>query len=251
MAKILTENQYKLNKGNALQYATAGISLSPATEAIDSTSKIRTLCQYAASCVRGCISITGKNGLSTAVSARQRRTRLYLEQTGEFFAQVTEEIRKWSAKETRKGNALAFRPNILSDQPMLAKRIAELFPAIQVYDYTKLPKPGVRRLPNYHLTYSYSERSTAADIRHCVDNRINIAVIFDTNRGESLPVSVTLHGVDLSVIDGDETDLRFLDPSDKTYVVGLRWKRGKNSRENLKAAIEAGLVISARWGGPR
>jgi hypothetical protein len=37
------------------------------------------------------------------------------------------------------------------------KNIFEMFPNVQFYDYTKIPTRKVDNIPNYHLTWSYSE----------------------------------------------------------------------------------------------
>lgn len=237
--KLLTTKQYKLDKGESLNVATFGIQLAPATEAGNGIN----MCASAGDCVRGCIKVTGMNAFPTHRSARVKRTILYKKFPQAFHDQLQAEIESWKRSTTNAGFTLAARPNTLSDQPLLAKAVAERNPDIQVYDYTKLPKPATRRLPNYHLTYSYSERTTSADIAHCIEHRVNIAVILNIKRGQSLPAFVELHGRTFPVIDGDLTDLRFMDPSDQTYVVGLRWKTGKGSAENLAAGLRSGLVI--------
>ena len=43
-----------------------------------------------------------------------------------------------------------------SDLPPLAQELAASFLEVQLYDYTKHPKPWLRTLPNYHLRFSYS-----------------------------------------------------------------------------------------------
>jgi hypothetical protein len=106
--------------------------------------------------------------------------------------------------------------------PVMARAIARQVPAMQFYDYTKLPKPHLRTLPNYHLTYSVSERSTAADIRGAFKHRINCAVVVDVAKGQPIPATHTEHGITRPTIDGDVNDLRFQDPIG-VYVV-LRWK---------------------------
>lgn len=106
----------------------------------------------------------------------------------------------------------------------------EMFPDVQFYDYTKSFKRAKAfvdgEMPsNYHITFSRSE---------CNDNLVdiikdlggNVAAVF---RG-SLPK--TYKGK--QVVDGDETDLRFLDGTNK--IVGLVEK-------GLAKKDETGFVI--------
>ena len=236
--RLLTTKQYKLDKGRGKNFATFGIQLAPANDA-----GLGTMCPYAGFCIWGCIKITGMNALLTHHDARVRRTILYRKFPQAFHDQLQREIESWKKSQLAAGFKLAARPNTLSDQPLLAKTVAERNPDVMVYDYTKLPRPASRRLKNYHLTYSYSERTTPADLDHCVEHKVNIAVIVNVKKGKRLPKQITLHGRTFDVIDGDKTDLRFLDPSDKAYVVGLRWKVSKDSAVKLAGAIKAGLVI--------
>ena len=116
----------------------------------------------------------------------------------------------------------------------LAHALADALPGVQFYDYTKLPKPWLRTKPNYHLTFSYSERSSWAEVEACLAHGINVAVVFDRLKGDDLPT--TFAGV--RVIDGDTHDLRFLDPT--PALVGLRFK---GARAKMHAALEAGFVL--------
>jgi hypothetical protein len=183
------------------------------------------------------------NAFPTHRSARVRRTVLYKKFPQAFHDQLQAEIDAWKRSQTAAGYQLAARPNTLSDLPLLAHAVALRNPDVQVYDYTKLPRPASRRLTNYHLTYSYSERTTAADIAHCVEHKVNIAVILAVKKGQRLPKTLQLFGRTFPVIDGDKTDLRFKDPSDQTYIVGLRWKVSKDNAVKLAAGIQSGLVI--------
>ena len=58
-----------------------------------------------------------------------------------------------------------------------------------------------------------------------LDEGLNIAAAFNIPRGKDLPLFVNIEGYDYPVLDGDVTDFRPFDASDKRYVVGLRMKR--------------------------
>ena len=104
----------------------------------------------------------------------------------------------------------------LSDGLQTFQNIMQMFPNVQFYDYTKLSNR--RDLPsNYHLTFSRSESNDTAVASHLV-NGGNVAVVFNVKKGAALPESWNGY----TVVDGDDTDLRFLDP--QNVVVGLRGK---------------------------
>ena len=60
--------------------------------------------------------------------------------------------------------------------------------------------------------------SNAAETLEAIKHGVNVAVVFSTKKGQPLPAEY----LGRPVIDGDETDLRFLDPSG--VIVGLRAK---------------------------
>ena len=224
LVTILTTAQHKLDKGRARKWATCGITLAPGNSA-----KLGTVCASAGVCEAiNCIADSGRNRFAKSKSARYRRTLLFKRHTAQFFAQASAELTLWHIEQSAQGFKVACRPNILSDLPAMAHQLARQHPSIQMYDYTKHPRPADRRLANYHLTYSYSEKTTPADLDHCIENRVNVAVVFGLKRSDKLPKTFTLHGREFPVIDGDVSDLRFLDPCDRSYIVGLRWKVGKD-----------------------
>jgi hypothetical protein len=98
------------------------------------------------------------------------------------------------------------------------------FPAITFYDYTKIYKRVDRPLPhNYKLTLSYSGANSdyAAEIRERVNaGKANMAVVY-RNRA----IVDKLLAASPYAIDGDLTDMRFLDPQGG-YVVAL-YAKGK------------------------
>jgi hypothetical protein len=94
------------------------------------------------------------------------------------------------------------------------------YPQLQFVDYTKIARRFQRKLPrNYHLTLSRSEVNEA----ECVEalaRRVNVAVVF-----KSRPKRWNGY----RVIDGDQHDLRHLDP--RGVVVGLSPKGPKAKRD--------------------
>jgi hypothetical protein len=216
--------------------------LSPAYEAraVLNRPDLRSVCPFSGACEVGCLKFTGMNQMSTHAVARATRTALYWDDPDAFYDQAIRELESAQRRARRLGLAFAIRPNLLQDLPPLAKRIARSFPNAAVYDYTKIPAPWRRTLPNYTLAYSISERSTTRQIRDCVRHGINCAIVFDTGKGDPLPDTYTLAGHTLPVVDGDVSDLIYTYPVG--IWIGLRWK---GSKARLADGLAAGWVRSA------
>ena len=109
--------------------------------------------------------------------------------------------------------------------------MAKQFPDVDFYDYTKLPKPWLRTLPNYSLTFSHSEVNAS----HCMEslqNGVNVAVVFAS---KNLPA--TWNG--FPVVNGDESDLRFKDR--RGVVVGL-YAKGRAKQDCSGFVVRPELV---------
>ncbi len=111
---------------------------------------------------------------------------------------------------SRADKKLCIRLNGTSNLPMLGIKFAKRFPEVQFYDYTKILGMTKYDLPrNYHLTFSRSEYNEK-EILPLVKQGRNVAVLFDQ-------IPETWNG--FHVIDGDISDLRFVDP--QGVIVGL------------------------------
>jgi hypothetical protein len=164
------------------------------------------------------------------------RTKFYLENREAFLSQLTREIEALIRKAKRDGLTPVVRLNGTSDRFDLVAAIAPKFPRVQFYDYTKMPNPWTRRdrLSNYSLTFSWSG-SNRDDCIEALQHGVNVAVPFEVRKGQPLPETFLRH----RVIDGDETDLRFLD--DSGVIVGLRVKRTGTERESKAGAFFVSL----------
>lgn len=210
---LLTYSNAKTVKGEPHGFLTYALYLAPAT-----TIPGHNLCPRATDgCSKSCIFTAGMGRFTYVQEARIRRTLEYLNNQGRFFLRLQYEIQRAEREAERRGLRLALRLNATSDQPEIARRMARLFPKTQLYDYSKLPRPWTRTLPNYHLTFSRSENNWE-DCLKALAHGINVAVVFDRTRHQPLPS--TWQG--FRVIDGDLHDLRFRDPAG--VIVGLRAK---------------------------
>lgn len=164
--------------------------------------------------------------LNNIQRARIRRTREFFESREEFLASLVKDIEAGIRKARRMGLTPSFRLNGTSDlrwelYPVARKgqsfaNIFEAFKEAQFYDYTKIPNR--RNIPaNYHLTFSLAEDNDAQALE-ALRNGMSVAVPFWLKKGEAMPE--TWGG--FKVIDGDRTDIRFLDP--RGCIVGLRVK---------------------------
>ena len=245
----------KTIKGRRKGYVTAVLYLAPA----DSSGT--ELCGMAdiAGCKVGCLNTAGRGGMAagnatfTAANgealpdnaiqkARLARTDFYLSNRAGFMAQLVREIERAKRYARRKRKKLVVRLNGTSDirwesVPCIraGKPHANLFAAfseLQFYDYTKLPNRKIAGIANYHLTFSYSHRDEFAPIVARAVRFYGTAVNFAAVFAKSLPT----YFLGRSVVNGDESDLRFLDT--RGVVVGLVAK-GRARRDT------SGFVVPA------
>lgn len=239
--QLFTYGNPKTAKGEARGYLTAILHLAPYTLALAR----RNVCADAtAQCVALCLNTAGRGGIfargestNAIQEARIRKTRAFFADRNAFLADLEREL--WRHCERAKRYALrpCARLNGTSDLAFesLAPGIFENAPrALRLYDYTK----SARRMrafldgrfpARYSLTFSRSE-SNQSDCDALLAQGANVAVVFSTRRGEALPRE--WRGA--RVIDGDKTDLRFLDP--RGVIVGLRAK-GKARRPEYQGGV--------------
>lgn len=221
MFKLLTATNPKMMKSIQYGFITAILHLAP------HTLSGKNLCPNASiACSDLCLNKAGRGVFDSVQKARLNRTMIFLNNPAEFYEMLDADIEKLKRQAMKHGMQCAIRLNGTSDIPKLGLEVAEDFPEIQFYDYTKNFATLTKHLPsNYHLTFSRSETNDA-ECRKALALGFNVAVVFE----KELPK--TFFGVE--VIDGDEHDLRFLDKSG--VVVGLKAK-GKAKKD------ESGFVV--------
>lgn len=215
--KLLSESNPKTVKGQRLGYLTWILHLAP------STLSGKNVCPGAsAGCIASCLNTAGRGHMAPIQQARIRKTKLFFEDRESFMHQLVKDIQSAIRKSDRLGYTPVFRLNGTSDIRWETIRIGpyrnifDMFRNVQFYDYTKLSNR--RNIPaNYHLTFSRSE-CNEDKLDEAISNGMNIAVVFNTKKGETLPDTYR----NLPVVDADDTDLRFLDV--RGSVCGLRAK---------------------------
>ena len=191
------------------------------------------VCSSAGSCLNPCLDTAGNPIYQPAKDkARSARTRFYFMARKSYLILLVAEIRSFVAKCEKLGLKPAIRLNGTSDILWESYGwLFEEFSEVVFYDYTKHTK-RMRldwKLPgNYYLTFSRQLENHDDTLRIAHSGR-NVAVVF---RKKNLPTSWN----GLPVINGDETDLRFLDPFGG-YVVGLSAK-GKAKKDTSGFVME-------------
>lgn len=249
MALLNIDSNPKTVKGQKRGFMTAVLYLAPY-----SASGIN-VCPMAeiAGCVAGCLNTAGRGGVApgsrefispgglilpdnSVQRARIARTRWFIEDRQGFMLTLVGEIAGFIRKATKAGLTPVVRLNGTSDIrwediPVCGfPNIFAMFSEVQFYDYTKIPNRRVSHIGNYHLSFSYS--GVAGWDKYAAKARanmpgVNMVVVFRKELPESF--------MGLPVVNGDESDLRFLDP--KGVVVGLKAK-GKASKDTSGFVID-------------
>jgi hypothetical protein len=230
--KLLTTGNPKVNKGEKIGYWSFVLHLAPAKLSGYNVCPMATQ-----GCTMACLNTAGRGGIAQGgiltheavanghrnqiQAARIRRTKLFFEDRKAFMDLLERDIETALAAARVNGFTAVFRLNGTSDirwetvRDKDGKTIFEQFPTVQFYDYTKIANR--KAVPaNYHLTFSLADGNDE-QAAIALANGISVAAVF---RNKEAVQRYMDHGfMGTTVINGDETDLRFLDP--KGVVVGL------------------------------
>lgn len=212
---LLTVSNAKTVKGEKKGYLTGILYLKP-----EKSGGYKNVCPKATKgCTSLCLNTAGRGRFDRIQNGRQRKTDLLFNNPKEFYETLRDDIRQLKVRAKNKGLIPCVRLNGTSDLPSVARKMAKEYPDVIFYDYTKLPKPYTRTLPNYYLTFSRAENNWA-DCIDALENGINVSVVFYDKKPKIYK--------GYRVIDGDKTDLRFLDnkykKTKKGLIVALRAK---------------------------
>lgn len=211
----------KTKKSNAQgDYLTAILYLAPAK-----TSGYQVCPSATEGCKASCLFTAGMGKFNNVQEARTKKTKMLFENREMFRATLLKEFAQFSKKCDKLGVKPAIRLNGTSDiyWPDKFPELFSDFPSFVQYGYTKEEKIMRKFMEgkcpsNYYLTFSRSE--TNWDFcKHVLDSGFTVAAVFKE-------VPETYEGY--KVFDGDNTDLRFLDP--KGHIIGLKAK-GKAKKD--------------------
>jgi hypothetical protein len=233
--KLLSVGNPKTLKGMKQGFNTYIMHLAPAD-----VSGYQTCPKATAGCKAACLNTAGRGGMfkkgettNTIQKARIRKTKMFFENRQEFMADLVKDIELAIKQSIKKDLIPVIRLNGTSDlsfekyevvrNGVLYRNIFDAFSDIQFYDYTKVLGRKVKDIKNYQLTFSAADGNDR-DVESAMYNGMNVAVVFGIKK--TLPMPEYYNGV--QVFNGDESDLRFLDP--KNVIVGL-YAKGKAKKD--------------------
>jgi hypothetical protein len=261
MMTLLSESRgnAKLLKSERQEYRIRALCLEPGSSRV---------CPHATeSCRISCVGgeSSGLASVFPTISAsRQRKTEWLFRDPVAFRMKLWKEIERELRIAENDNEQLVLRLNTFSDLDW--SETAWEFSEVIFYDYTKIhtrwDKIRSGDWPaNYHLTFSWSEnpRHQAACSRILREGG-NVAIAFaNIGRGfcghgayrQQLPGFWVVEGQRYPVYDGDDTDLRFLDPTSSSWraprpgsgwIIGLRLKSANEPARSQ--AIASGFAVT-------
>ena len=161
-------------------------------------------------CRAGCVGLAGRNGLPGTTGPRVVLTRWAAEHADYFVALLIADLEAAIRRAARLGLPLYVRLNNYADQDWhgMLPWLAEAYPAVTFYDYTKRRDVARRAatLANVDVTWSVSERDEGPGaIARAVAEVGRAYVVIPAD----MEVPPTVEG--LPTVDGDASDLRPLD----------------------------------------
>lgn len=198
----------KVIKGNKLGYRTAILYLAPANMSGSNVCPVAVLAQ----CADSCLNTSGHGKLTIVQMGRLRKTLYWLQFQSEAIEQIKREIKMFEARAKKNGWTLLVRLNGTSDIRFENYGIMQAFPAVQFYDYTKLANR--KNVPNnYDLTFSYSGAPAyQTQVQIALAAGMRLAVVFRNRALVNATLANATPFMSLPLVDGDDTDVRHLDP---------------------------------------
>lgn len=198
-------------------------------------SKGENLCKFSTKeCRTACLQFAGRQSFDNVVQSRSRKTEFFVNHRKEFLTKLWNELVQINGK-----GKSAVRLNLLSDvdwESEIKRNLnfsgvsLEDLTNIQFYDYTKDHLKLMNNpLKNYHLTLSFSGHNWK-QCELALKNKVaNVTVVFKN--------IVPLQWKGFTVINGDTSDERFLDP--QGVIVGLKYKTPKGVKyEKTKFVVD-------------
>ena len=221
---ILGESSAKTIKGEKIGYLTAICYLVPDPK----------LCPFAimAGCFEPCLKSAGRGAFNSVQKARAEKTAFFYDNQRAFMLSLCADIWTHIRRAANLNLIPLVRPNGTSDIPFEnilidGKTIFQIFADCMFYDYTKHPSRNLagKTANNYDLTFSFSALTPKPISIKGLTNPANkrTAVVF--YKREEIPLMFR----NWPVIDGDNTDVRHIEP--QNVVVAL-YAKGKAKQDN-------------------
>lgn len=238
--KLLGTSSAKTVKGESLSYLTGILYLSPST-----LSGVGNTCPWAGTCKESCLNSAGRGAFNSVQASSIKKTRWFFSNRNAFMEQLFQDCKALVRKAKRAGMLPCIRLNGTSDLafhrlivPSKGLTLMQLFPSVPFYDYTKSAKKALDNAKgihpqNYHVTFSRDSQANETECEQVLRAGGNVSVVFR----DTLP-AVWKHR---PVINGDTTDLRFLDRRAKAgrsgFIIGLKAK-GKAKRDRSGFVVD-------------
>lgn len=234
----------KTSKGEKKGFLTGILYLAPHT-----ISGYQTCPKASDGCKAACLYTAGRGIYNSVQTARIKKTKMFFEDREFFMNALVANIESLIKKAKRQKLIPTIRLNGTSDiawEKIKVTRngkeygsIFEAFTELQGYDYTKiLGRSKAIALPNYHLTFSLAENNDADAVK-ALEQGYNVAVVMNLKKSDAKPT--TWGGY--PVIDGDESDVRFLD--EKGVIVGLTAKgQARKDSIGFVRSVNSGFKVS-------
>jgi hypothetical protein len=253
--KLLSTGNPKVLKGLAQGYNTYILHLAPAT-----LSGYNTCPKATHGCAAACLNTAGRGGMfkrgestNAIQQARIRKTQFFYEKRDCFMRTLVADIELAIKQSAKKDLIPVFRLNGTSDIAwekysvvrggVVYTNIFEAFSDVQFYDYTKMLNRKVSNIRNYHLTFSAADGNDR-DVMKAWQSGYNIAMVFGIKKGKEMPSHHVFTAPGYSavapVFNGDDSDLRFLDPHG--VIVGL-YAKGKAKSDTSGFVKQVGPVF--------
>jgi len=246
---LLSTGNPKILKGLAQGYNTYILHLAPAD-----LSGYETCAKRTTGCTAACLNLAGRGGMfkkgettNVIQQARIRKTKMFFEDRITFMNLLVKDIELGIKQSKRLGLIPVFRLNGTSDlafekyevnrNGQTYSNIFKAFPEVTFYDYTKILGRKISNLANYSLTFSAADGNDV-DVYRAISQGYNVATVFGLKKTEPMPETY----LGRPVFNGDESDLRFLDP--KGVVVGL-YAKGKAKKDTTGFVKYPVLMMTA------
>lgn len=233
--KLLSTGNPKTLKGMEQGFNTYILHLAPAD-----ISGFEVCPKRTKGCTDACLNLAGRGGMfkrgevtNVIQEARKRKTVEFKTDRAGFMRKLVADIELAIKQSKRLGLTPVFRLNGTSDLSwekypverfgQSFSNIFEAFADVQFYDYTKILGRRVSGIANYTLTFSAAD-GNELDVHRAISQGYNIAVVFGIKKTQPMPETY----LGRPVFNGDESDLRFLDP--KGVIVGL-YAKGKAKKD--------------------
>jgi hypothetical protein len=233
--KLLSIGNPKILKGMKQGYMTYILHLAPAN-----LSGYEVCAKRTKGCTAVCLNTSGRGGMfkkgettNVIQQARIRKTKMFFENRVQFMIDLVKDIELAIKQSAKKNLTPVFRLNGTSDlawekyevvrNGKSFRNIFDAFNEVVFYDYTKIPGRKVKDITNYSLTFSEAENN-ALDTLNAIRAGMNVATVFGIKKNSPMPKMWN----GMPVFNGDDSDLRFLDP--KGVVVGL-YAKGKAKKD--------------------